>query len=169
MLYHMLRHVTYYPVVAAFSLLSSSTHTHTQLDTGSKMSTCLLKARVCNAVQKHILLYWAKWSCYPQSSQYIMYSEKGTKIIRPLWQLQDWEKADQSMLFGTKIEKDAFMSHSACAPLCPSLFHACTLTFHWCWKYSGHSSAETQSCRRKKFGYHGRGNAARLTCNSSPC
>ena len=41
------------------------------------------------SVQNHILLYWMKWSCYPESSQYIMYSEKGTKIIRPMWQLQD--------------------------------------------------------------------------------
>ena len=47
------------------------------------ISQICLKARVCNVVQKHILLYWVKWSCYPESSQYIMYSEKGTKIIKP--------------------------------------------------------------------------------------
>ena len=57
------------------------------------------KARVCNGVQKHILLYWVKWSCYPESTEYIMYSEKGTETIRPLLQLQDKEKADQSVLF----------------------------------------------------------------------
>ena len=49
----------------------------------------VIKARVCNVVQKHILLYWVKWSCYPESSQYMTYSEEGMKIIRPLWQLQD--------------------------------------------------------------------------------
>ena len=40
----------------------------------------ILKDSVCNVVQKHILLYWVKYN---------MYSEKGTKIIGPLWQLQD--------------------------------------------------------------------------------
>ena len=34
-----------------------------------------VKARVCDVVQKHTLLYWVKLSCYPESSQYIMYSE----------------------------------------------------------------------------------------------
>ena len=77
-----------------------------------------VKARVCNVVQKHILLYWVKWSCYPESSQYIMYSEKGTKIIRPLWQLQDWEKADQSVLFSPNSSdwSDAFMSRPLSLP-----------------------------------------------------
>ena len=78
---------------------------------------CLcIKARVCNIVQKHILLYWVKWSFYPESSQYIMYTEKGTKIIGPLWQLQDWE-SDQSLLSAPPSTdwSVAFMSH----PLSP--------------------------------------------------
>ena len=47
-----------------------------------------IKYRVCSVLQKYILLNCVKWSCYPESSQYIMFSEKGTKIIRTLWQLQ---------------------------------------------------------------------------------
>ena len=81
-----------------------------------------LRWSVITVVQKHILLYWVKWSCYPESSQYIMYSEKGTKIIRHLWQLQDWEKADQSVQSGPKSMdwSDAFMSHPLSLPTLPA-------------------------------------------------
>lgn len=43
-----------------------------------------IKASVGNPVQIHFLLYWVKWSFYPESSQYIMCSENGMKTIRPL-------------------------------------------------------------------------------------
>lgn len=58
-------------------------------------------------------------SFYPESHQHIMYSEKGMKIIRPLWQLQDWQDPGQSMLFALKAKKqsDVFMSSSAYAQL----------------------------------------------------
>ena len=46
----------------------------------------IVNAIVGNPVQNHFLLYWVKWSFHPESSQYIMYSEKGTKRIRPLCQ-----------------------------------------------------------------------------------
>ena len=71
------------------NVISAIDCTHVAIRALSENDFAFIKARVCNAVQKHILLYWVKWSCYPESSQYIMYSEKGTKIIRPLWQLQD--------------------------------------------------------------------------------
>ena len=131
------------------------------------------KARVCNVVQKHILLYRVKWSCYPESSQYIMYSEKGMKIIGPLWQLVRLRKIwpisaiqpGQHGLVRCMDWSDAFMSRPQSLP--PPRVH---VTFHWCQKHSAHSSAEIGSCRRSRsFGYNGRENAASVTCNSSPC
>ena len=50
-----------------------------------------------------------------------------------------------------------------------SLKPSARVTLHWCRKYLVYSSAEIQSCRRRYlFGYNGRGNAASVTCNSSP-
>ena len=87
-------------------------------------------------------------------------------MIRPLWQLQDREKAplqeaDLSVLFGpkSKIEKkksDAHMSSSACAPLCPSLHPPPPCVHTLCFTDAGNIQ------------YNGRENAVSITCNSSP-
>ena len=104
-----------------------------------------IKARVCNVVRKHILLYWVKWSCYPESSQYIMYSEKGTKNNQTSVAAAGLKKSWPIRAFrpNSMDWSDAFMSPSACSPPL-SLPPPCMHTFHRCQKYSAHSSAEIQ-------------------------
>ena len=132
-----------------------------------------LKARVCNVAQKHILLYWVKWSCCPESRWYIMYLEKGKRnennqtSVAAAGLRKSW-----SICAFPRIARIGQMPSCLLLPAPPSVptssAHA-HVTYQWCRKYSAHSSAEIQSCRRRRsFSYNGRENAASVTCNSSP-